>query len=126
MKTETDKNFTIRYSFEAEPYSVDFEVFEITGHVEGSSGEFDVPIYERKGATSSNDDTDTIDEAQTLIHGKVKWDGCSHYYFGDEEGYIHLCGKLNIQQIAEVLQRVYFKCGEIMGEKVLDDEFIIK
>jgi hypothetical protein len=45
------------------------------------------------------DGKNTPCETELYIHGTIKWDGCSHVYFGecDEEempsGYLHLCGK---------------------------------
>ena len=36
------------------------------------------------------------EEIELYVRGTIKWDGCSHIYFGgeqNEDGYIHMCGK---------------------------------
>lgn len=123
---ETDKDFTIKYNHNTNAVSVEFEIYEIVAHSQGDTDEFDVPFYEKKDAKGSEDMTQNIEEAQTFIRGIVKWDGCSHFYFGDNEGYIHLCGKFEIEKIAQVIKKVYEKCGELMGDEVLEGEFINK
>lgn len=38
-------------------------------------------------------------DTELYIHGTIRWDGCSHVYFGNSSengisnGYLHLCGK---------------------------------
>lgn len=122
MKEEW-KDIGIIATFQNNTYSVDFDCYEITGQGQDTNGDFNVNIYERKGATSSEDETKNINEAQTLFRGSVKWDGCSHVTFGDEEGYIHLCGKYNWLSLQEALSRVYKKAGEIMGDIADKEEF---
>lgn len=73
--------------------------------------------YEKLGAISSEDTTENIDEAQTLVKGIVKWDGCCHYTFGDEDGYIHLCGGNSVKRLSEIIKKIYNRCGELMNEK---------
>lgn len=81
--------------------SLNFAVFEIIAN--DNAGE----LYEKKGATSSEHWTHNIDEAQTLIKGIIKWDACSHVTFGDEEGYIHLCGGRSWFVFQEVVKRIW-------------------
>ncbi len=91
-----------------EGHSLEFEVFEITGrYKDEKTGEYTKPVYEKRGATSSNDDTENLDEAQTLIRGLVKWDACSHVHFGDETGYIHLCGGRSWFNLLQATKRVW-------------------
>jgi len=123
-----DIGFTVVYEIEeAFKLSVNFKVYEIIGHQEGQSGNFDVPYYEGIGGCGSDDKSTTnIGKANTYMTGMVKWDGCSHYYFGDEEGYIHLCGKGCIRGHIEIVDKVYKRCGEIMvknGVSLLEGEF---
>lgn len=83
--------------------------------------------YERKGAFSPLDNpTKDLDEAQRLVAGMVKWDGCAHYNFGDENGYLHLCGAGNVDGLAKVIAEIHCRCGELMtelGQNLLEDEF---
>jgi hypothetical protein len=48
-----------------------------------------------------------FDEGERFVDGSVKWDGCSHYNFGDENGYIHLCGAGNFNALAWVLKETF-------------------
>lgn len=69
--------------------------------------------------------TNEFEEGDKYIKGSVKWDGCSHYYFGNE-GYLHLCGKQPIEQISKIIEHIHIKCGEIMtksGTTLLNGEF---
>ena len=117
---EKYKEYTIVY--EPSSHYVDFTIFEIIGYSKGNK-DYDIPIYEKKEAKDSSDDTNDIKEAETLIKGHVKWDGCSHYYFGGKDGYIHLCGKSNIDDISDVIKKIYYRCGELMGENSDKEEF---
>jgi hypothetical protein len=87
----------------------------------------DQPHYEIKGAQSLPDDsTPDFDQSERWLEGSVKWDGCAHYWFGDDEAYIHLCGANDAQQLAEIITIVHRRCGELMvdsGQGLLDGEF---
>jgi hypothetical protein len=121
---ETYKDLDVTVIYENRDYSVSFECYEIVGHIQGKTQEFDVPLYELKGWKSSGDETNDISKARTMIRGFVKWDGCSHYYFSEEDnGYLHLCGGKNIGQIGQVIKKIYDRCGELMKEHVDKDEF---
>lgn len=52
------------------------------------------------------DDSYDINEADLVLKGCIKWDGCSHINFGDESGYIHLCGKAHWINFIEMLPKV--------------------
>lgn len=109
--------YTLKYS-----HAVDFFVAEVTGReVDGN-----VPMYERKGASSSMDTTSNPREAARYFEGCVKWDGCSHVNFGDENAYLHLCGVESFRKLASIMAAVYARCGELMrarGVSVLEGEF---
>lgn len=94
-----------------------FQLFEVTAHSDNGDGKYSVKNYDKKGATSSHETTENISEAQTLIKGTIKWDGCSHIYFGDEEGYIHVCGGGNWRMLIKVLDRIF----EFAKEKLMED-----
>jgi len=70
--------------------------------------------------------TNNFEKGDKYISGSVKWDGCSHYYFGDENGYIHLCGKEPVKQIVDVISYIHSRCGSLMkdsGAELLKGEF---
>lgn len=67
--------------------------------------------YELKNGNSSNDVTYDLEKAQTLFCGTIKWDACSHVTFGDNDGYIHLCGKYSWKNLQEAMTRVFKIAG---------------
>jgi hypothetical protein len=48
--------------------------------------------------------TDDFDKMERFIDGWIKWDGCSHINFGDENGYLHLCGGRHYESVIWVLR----------------------
>jgi hypothetical protein len=55
----------------------------------------------------TEDETENLDEAQTMVKGLIKWDACSHIYFGDKDGYLHLCGGRNWFCFQEAIKRIW-------------------
>lgn len=47
--------------------------------------------------------------APNVMNGFVKWDGCSHFYFGDPEndGYLHLCGSWHLRKFTWAVEEVF-------------------
>jgi len=103
---------------------VEFFVAEIIGWEAGDESRV---LYPVKNAQSlPMDSTTNFDEAERYVEGSVKWDGCAHYYFGDEYAYLHLCGVGPAQQLATVITTVHRRCGELLreqGSETLDGEF---
>jgi len=48
-------------------------------------------------------------EAERYLSGTIKWDGCSHIYFGDGDnnGYIHLCGKIHFDNHMNLMKELF-------------------
>jgi hypothetical protein len=86
-------------------HHLDFESYRVTSVSEdGAIG------YESRDATRSDDaHVPATDGARRFVHGTVGWDGCSHVYFGDgnEEGYLHLCGRGDWDALRRVLDRAW-------------------
>lgn len=53
------------------------------------------------------DEESTPLDIEPYIRGVIKWDGCSHVWLGDEDGYLHLCGKGTWQLHVDVMNAVY-------------------
>jgi hypothetical protein len=85
---------------------IEFTVFEIGMGSDGAGG-FTVPHFHRKGAADSGDMTTDRAEAEPYVRGTIKWDGCSHVYFGDEDGYLHLCGRRSFDDLRALLDRAW-------------------
>lgn len=113
--------FGITVRYEVDGPSVKFFAAEVTGVEENG-----VQYYWRKGAKSSEDDTTDFNDAERYIDGSVKWDGCTHINFGDENGYLHLCG--DVDTLANALKVIYERCGELMhaeGTYLMDGVFAV-
>ena len=54
----------------------------------------------------------SYDSKDIYLKGYVKWDGCSHFNFGNDDGYLHLCGKSYIDEMDKVLQTVWRLASE--------------
>ena len=99
---------------------VDFRAYEIV------EWDDDGPIYPREGSQTSMDDVRDLERAERYLVGTVKWDGCTHVTFGNEDGYLHLCGCRSVGQLANTLSTIYERCGAIMrarGVNVLEGQF---
>lgn len=49
-------------------------------------------------------------DCQQYVRGSIKWDGCSHIWFGEKsecDGYLHLCGKLFWTRHCIVMQWIW-------------------
>lgn len=103
--------FTVRWEYE--PYWTDFFVSEVV--TEDDDG---VPMYEKCGSTGGQYTTDLAD-ARCFVRGTIKWDSCTHWRFGEEEGpmcgYLHLCGPEHLRAFSELVPYLYKRAFELMG-----------
>jgi hypothetical protein len=76
---------------------IDFEAFEVVS-VEMSPNE-GAKSYARKGATTGEDTTYDVDDAEPTICGFVKWDGCSEMTLGRR----HFCGAKDVESFAKAI-----------------------
>lgn len=111
-----DQDVSHLVRFEPHQTHVDFEVYAAA-----QWGPEMRPEFSLRDGDGSRYTTDP-DEAERLLHGCIKWDGCSHVYFGESEGpcgegYIHLCGQRCFLSLCKVLQAVWNLCIEKVGSK---------
>lgn len=121
MKEITEKYENLWFTVVYKPgtASVEFECYEWM-----AVDEKDTPQYELKGSGNGfGDCMPDISKAETYITGVVKWDGCSHFYFGgsDNDGYLHLCGKDSIEKHQKIVGMIYKRCGELMEGREKDE-----
>lgn len=84
-------NFLIKIDSDTE-HKMDFKVYEVNSW--------------------ACDDEHTPIDPDLYLTGVIKWDGCSHVWFGEEEdgkqdGYLHLCGKTCWKRHCEVMMAIY-------------------
>lgn len=56
----------------------------------------------------------TPSDFEKYLNGSIKWDGCSHIWFGgeDKDGYLHLCGKHYFDKHCNLLQAIWDICSK--------------
>lgn len=85
-------------------YAYDFKVYQVAG---SSQPEHD-QLY-RKANGESWDLTDKISEAAVFLSGTIKWDGCGHLHFDEQEeaAAIHVCGSDGATSLAELIEHLW-------------------
>jgi hypothetical protein len=85
----------LHYTVVATPYShyVEYKMYKVSGF--GMDG---TPVYGPKFL-------EDINEAKLFMHGSVKWDGCSNWWFEDmgRNSYIHSCSKEDLLDIGKIM-----------------------
>ena len=87
-----------------EEYRVEYKIYVL----EGFSGPDGSPLFHRKDSRVSPDSVETIEEADIYAHGSVKWDGCSNWYFDEQDRcMLHGCDRYHLTNLGEVLARCW-------------------
>lgn len=89
------------------PLGLAYEVFKVVAYV-------DPPEF--SCAEIPKQDTSALDKAEKMLHGNIKWDGCSHNYFGDKGGYYHGCSRNDVVRIGKILEFVWERALEVVPE----------
>ena len=98
-----DLCFTIVYEHTNDPYVVNFWCYDIEGWLDDGK-----PLYHKKDSPSYPDPVETIEEAEMFLHGDVKWDGCSNWYFDEQNiGMLHGCSRQDVTRFGDVLGRCW-------------------
>lgn len=60
---------------------------------------------------------------EQYLKAQIKFDGCAHVWFGEEQhkGYLHLCGARDMAAHALLMHRLYEKAGDLLGYAFFDD-----
>lgn len=89
----------------------DYPYFLIEFEDNGFTHSCTFKVYE---VSSWNMEDNTPSETELYLKGYVKFDGCSHIWFGgeDRDGYLHLCGKFYWDNHKKVMDAIWQKCSE--------------
>lgn len=89
---------------EVHDYSVAYKLYEISGEYEDGT-----VCWPREGSTSNMDAVDDLGAAEVYFSGSVKWDGCSDWWFDEQERgvMLHACNKYNLLAIGEAMGRCW-------------------
>lgn len=81
--------------------------------IEFEEGDFETSAtFNVLEATAWNPDNKEVSDTRHYLRGHIKWDGCSHIWFGDEDGYLHLCGKTHFERHKKVMDAIWNVCAE--------------
>jgi hypothetical protein len=88
---------------------MDYEVRDmaVVGAVHGPSIKF---------RTADGDLTADPDQAEVLVKGTIKWDGCSHNTFGEGNGYLHACSRAEMVRFGELFNKLFDMAQELMSD----------
>lgn len=111
--------YAIRVRVGEGEHHVDAEVLELL------SLPGDPPEYQQRGAKYSPCCTSDIEQAQRLLHGSIKWDGCSNIEFDQEDGALHFCGRRSVVAVGLVLGLLYDLARRVMPKATVDDSLWI-
>ncbi|WP_197962677.1 hypothetical protein [Burkholderia cenocepacia] len=91
---------------------VDFFVFDIIGWTGGRLDS--TPLWRRHRAESSSDLVEDISHAERYLHGRVKWDGCSDWYFDEQDRVmLHGCSRSDLQRLGDVMAACWDWASEL-------------
>lgn len=97
-------------------FSVDYEVRELSLYDDGDGEPLKFVCTTNTGGSGI---TTHITAADVYIHGTIKFDGCSHNYFGDPDrrGYIHGCQREQLTRLGTLFDRLYDWTIELIGHE---------
>lgn len=87
----------------------EYEVFKLDGV--GGPG----VSFHKKDSPHWPDPVEDINQADRFLHGSVKWDGCSNWYFDQQDRcMLHGCSQQDLLDIGEVMARCWGWTEEAM------------
>jgi hypothetical protein len=93
--------------FYIEHIEYDYDIFRIT-YSDDLEYFFEFEVHEVVGWDPES--TKPI-EFEPYVKGEIKWDGCSHVWFGEQEaekdGYLHLCGAICWNNHINLMKKLY-------------------
>lgn len=93
-------------------HCVELTVREVGGWEEGDPNK----------PTFDDGNGNAVEQEKALVYLRVliKWDGCSHVYFGGSPGYLHLCGSFNWKKHVKLMEWIYKEAEKLLPQ--LKDE----
>jgi len=90
------------------PFWVDFEVHEVVALVHPDMAMH----YTRAGADHNLDTTPDLDLAEAVVHGFVKWDGCTQVYWDEP---MHVDSESDLEALFEAVRIARREAVAAMG-----------
>jgi hypothetical protein len=89
---------------------VDFEVIEVPMYEQGK------PVFYRKEWISLADNTQDPNEADAVVSGYVKWDGCTEFKLD-----VHVCSGKGMDELFFAIKRARYEAAMLMGPSGQED-----
>jgi len=107
VRHEPNLGFTI--AAVTHQHMVEFKIYDLAS--------LSQPYLYRCDRDSSPEFTESLDEAEIFVQGRVKWDGCSDWYFDEQDrAMIHGCSRSDIQRLGDVLSLCWDWTAELCPE----------
>lgn len=97
VKVFNDMGFTVVAT--PDSHHVDYKVYEVSGWESANVGDDPtIPLYGDEFQT-------TLDGIDVFLHGSVKWDGCSNWWFDsqDKGHMLHGCSKDDLLHVGGIM-----------------------
>lgn len=90
---------------------VDFAVYDMENLPTGGVP----PLWHRAGSPHHPDPVTSIEEAEPYLHGEVKWDGCSNWYFDQQTRVmLHGCSRQDVQRFGDIMGACWDWASELL------------
>jgi hypothetical protein len=91
-------------------------LFVVHASLQGPSVDFVVYDIEGWRHSDCGRDAPSINESEPYLHGNVKWDGCSNWYFDEQDRVmLHGCNKSDLLRLGQVMAECWDWAGELLG-----------
>ena len=80
--------------------------------IEFEEGDYEVSVQFKVFEVTSWSTNEKVIDTEKYLEGYIKWDGCSHIWFGDEDKYIHLCGVGAWKNHNQVMDAIWEVCSK--------------
>ena len=108
IQVHEDINYVIKAVNVASHY-VEYEIYELLGITEGGA-----VLYKLQDSPTCVP-TQDIKEAALYCHGSVKWDGCSNWYWDEQDDcMLHGCTQQDLLNLGIVLTRCWEWTAELL------------
>lgn len=94
-------------------YYVEYTIYDIEGIDDNKN-----PVWHKKNSPVAPDSVEKLSEAQIYLHGTVKFDGCSDWYFDEQDScMLHGCSREGISRFGEIMAICWDWTGKLIPEK---------
>lgn len=98
-------------------HRVAFVVHEISGEGEAADGSRVTYLVTGDGAG-----TEKTEDAEVFLEGFIKWDGCSHWNFHDNDCMTHICGRRNAVAFGKLFIDMFDIAKKALGDRLGEPE----